>query len=211
VESLWLERPPALRHGVASAMVLIVGGLPLFYLARGGVPTHLVVAVESCAVLAGAVLAIRAERAAVWCQPDVILLRGYLRSRRIAVSDVVGVRGDRLYWCGRYGALRSTRMTGIAEGPSRFPIGDTYRTSGSQRRMEAWIEQAVGGRLKNRGRSVAFLGDEALARELKVVKAGVRLEARRRWLVPADTKKRWRTLLDRTTSELAKRQATRSR
>ncbi|GGR04999.1 hypothetical protein [Kitasatospora griseola] len=97
---LVLEHEPRLRHASAVGMFLLVAGLPTLLVAGlPGVPTTARVVVGLCCTAIGAFLGVRAERAVVVCESDGILIRGFVRSRRIPVRAVVGLRGIHLYWC----------------------------------------------------------------------------------------------------------------
>lgn len=95
---------------------------------------------------------------------------------------VLGVEGNTLFWCGPRGRLRSSRLAALSAPVSRSPVpsaaNDLNRLD--QARMQAWVEQAVGVRIKRRARLVGHLDDAALAREIRVSAAGVRCEGRRR-------------------------------
>jgi hypothetical protein len=204
MKALWLEREPITRH-VYAIMCALAGGMPVVSAAAGHAPLTAVVAVGCGSVPVGVFLAVRADRAAMFCHPEEILIRGLVRTKRIPVRDVVGVRGNHLYWCSPRGALRRSRMTGIADTPSKGPTISNALNRNPQR-LDAWIEQAVTGRLKSRARKVSQLNDSELSRELQLATAGTRWEAkRRRWPFPEPPKDSWRTLRDSAASEAVKR------
>ncbi|MFC1415882.1 hypothetical protein [Streptacidiphilus cavernicola] len=204
MEALWLEREPMARHGAAITVLLLVGGIPVLLTAGAPLALAARIVVVSGAVLLGLVLAVRTERAAVHCQPEEIVIRGLVRNRRVRIRDVIGVRGNHVYWGSSRGALRRSRLTGVADLPSRFP-GVGASSHRNPELLEAWIEQAVGSRLKGRARNVPRLDDAALSRELQLAGAGVRWEAHRRRLSPEPPKLRWLGVRDAAAAEAAKR------
>ncbi|GAA1942877.1 hypothetical protein [Kitasatospora viridis] len=183
MEPLLIRRDAPSRYGAAGAALVGVGLLPgaLVVAAGGGVAGVLLLG-------AGVATAVRAERAMVHADQDGILVRGSLRSRRIALADVVGMRAERLYFCDRRGRLRSCWLSALGRNTSRWAVYSySNRLSLLQRiELERWIEEAVTSRIKRRARLLDTLDDAALAREARVAAAGERWErkygvARPRW------------------------------
>ncbi|MEU6221217.1 hypothetical protein ABZ845_27470 [Streptomyces sp. NPDC047022] len=204
---LWIERAPGTRHGTAVAGFLWVGVAPTVFFATAPVSALATTLGVACAVALGIGLAVRIERALVYADEEAVLLRNYLWTRRIALADVVGVEGNTLFWCGPRGRLRTSRLAALSAPISRFPVPSAAKDLNrlEQVRMQAWIEQAVGVRIKRRARLVGHLDDAALAREVRVSAAGVRWEGRRRWLGLGQPRPRWGVLQAAAEQETAAR------
>lgn len=207
MDPLWIERAPAPRHGTAASAFLLVGLTPAALFARAPVSARVMTLGVGCAVALGIALAVRIERARVYADDEAVLLRGYLWTRRIAVADVVGVEGSTLFWCGPRGRLRASRLAALSDPVSRSPGGtpDTAFSHRQQRQMQAWIEQAVGARIKRRARLVGTLDDAVLVREAQVSAAGMRWESRRRWFGGGRPRPRWGVLHAAAEQETAAR------
>lgn len=196
MDPLWLEREPADRHGSAATAFLLLGVAPGAVFAVAPVSALATALGVACALASGIALAVRIERALVYADEDAVLLRGYLRTRRVALADVVGVEGNTLFWCGPRGGLRSSRLAALSDPVSRSPVpspaSDLNRLE--RLRMQEWFEQAVGVRIKRRARLVGHMDDDALAREARVSAAGVRWESRRRRHRYKQPRPRWGVL-----------------
>ena len=207
MKPLWLEREPASRHGTAATAFLLFGVAPALFIVTLPISALATTLGVACALAPGVALAVRIERVLVYADHEAVLLRGYLWTRRIALTDVVGVEGNTLFWCGPRGRLRSSRMAALSDPVSRAPwptpAHDVNRRE--QARMRAWIEQAVGVRIKRRARLVGHLDDTALAREVRVSAAGVRWEGRRRRLRSTQPTPRWGELRATAEQETAAR------
>ncbi|WP_329578202.1 hypothetical protein OG500_08355 [Kitasatospora sp. NBC_01250] len=210
MEPLYLQQSPGPRHGAALSAVLLLGIAPAAVLVAG--PDSVLVAVIGgvCTLAAGVTLALRMEQAHLFADEEAILLRNTLRTRRIALADVVGVELGTLYWCGPRGRLRASRVTALNHPIRRFPtMGLEYRlTNHQQDQARTWFEQAVGARIKRRARQVTTLDDAALARETRVAAAGERWEARhhaRRQARPKARRPQWAVLRAAAEREVAAR------
>jgi len=207
MDTLWIERAPAPRHGAAVTAFLLVGAAPTVFFATAPVGVLAMTLGVACAVALGITLVVRIERATVYADEEAVLLRGYLWTRRVPLADVVGVEGNTLFWCGPQGRLRASRLAALS-GPLRPSPGGTLDSNLAhlqQRRMQEWIEQAVGVRIRRRARLVVNLDDAALAREVRVSAAGVRWESRRRWFSGGQPRPRWGVLRTATEQETAAR------
>lgn len=96
-------------------------------------------------VVLGVVLSIRMFVAGVDCTDETIIIRGYFRSRRIPIGDVVGVdtrpvtrslRGPALRWTDRHGRVRASRIS--AFGWARSTRANAHSTA-SLRRLSHWL------------------------------------------------------------------------
>ena len=207
MDPLWIEREPAPRHGAAVTTFLLVGVAPTVFFATAPVSVLVMSLGVACAVGLGIALTVRIERAIVYADEEAVLLRGYLWTRRVALADVVGVDRNTLFWCGDRGRLRGSRLAALSDPVRRIPVRtpDSDLAHLQQRRLQEWIEQAVGVRIKRRARLVVNLDDAALAREVRVSAAGVRWENRRRWFSGGQTRPRWCVLRTAAEQESAAR------
>ncbi|MFF3878512.1 hypothetical protein [Streptomyces sp. NPDC001978] len=205
MQTLCLEHEPRLRRASSIGMFLLFAALPTVVAGTvSALPITAKVVIGLCSTAAGAYLGIRAERAVVFCQPDEILIRGFIRSRRIRVRDLIGLRGIHLYWCSTRGRLRRSQLASFATSP--YASSSVYERNGSYlRRLDEWIEQAVGSSLKRRAKNVQYLDDAALARELQLADAATRWEDRRRRQAPGAARSHWHELRNSAADETAKR------
>ncbi|WP_139275327.1 hypothetical protein [Mangrovactinospora gilvigrisea] len=195
---------------MAAAVGLVVAVLPTIELARQHGSVLVVVIGGFCAVLAGLVLGIRVSRAAVYSTDGSVVIRNYLWTRRVPIRDVLGVEAGRLYWCGRRGRLRRSRITAVS-----VPIGNRYsfasdgpggrRATDMQQQLHSWIDQVIGAQIKGRARRAAHLDDAELAREARVAAAGVHWEHRRRRFAHKPPRPRWGILTTATECEVTAR------
>ncbi|WP_052508979.1 hypothetical protein [Kitasatospora griseola] len=175
---LVLEHEPRLRHASAVGMSLLVAGLPTLLVAGlPDVPTAARVVVGLCCTAIGAILGVRAERAVVICEPDGILIRGFVRSRRIPVRAVVGLRGIHLYWCSPRGRLRRSWLSSFAT-THQAPRSVHDRNEAYLHELSRWLDRAVYGGLRRRAKQARHLDDDALARELRLATVAQRWERR---------------------------------
>ncbi|SEL14779.1 hypothetical protein [Streptacidiphilus jiangxiensis] len=206
-EGLWLERSPAARYGLAVSALLIVGVGPAVLFAKAPIDSATAWLGGSCAVLMALALGFRIARAYVYADSEGVVIRGYLRNRNVAIADVIGVEADRLYWCGRHGRLRRSRLAAVAAPVSKVSGGmDEILAYHLQRRLRRWTEQAVGAKIKRRAHLVrnGHLDDAAVAREAVVGAAGVQWEKRWR-LFGAKPQPRWGELQAAAERELTAR------
>ncbi|MFJ1796977.1 hypothetical protein [Kitasatospora griseola] len=177
-QPLVLEHEPRLRHASAVGMFLFVAGLPTLLVAGiAGVPTTARVVVGLCCTAVGAYLGVRAERAVVVCESDGMLIRGFVRSRRIPVRDAVGLRGIHLYGCSPRGRLRRSRLSGFAT-THRAPRSVHDRNDAHLDELSRRLDQVVYGGLRRRAKKARHLNGDALARELRLATAAQRWERR---------------------------------
>jgi hypothetical protein len=205
MQTLCLQHEPRLRRASSVGMFLLFAALPTVVAGSvSGLPITAKVAIGLGCTAAGAYLGVRAERAVVFCQPDEILIRGFIRSRRIHVRDLIGLRGIHLYWCSPRGRLRRSRLASFAT--SHYASSSVYERNGSYlRRLDEWVERAVSSGLKHRAKNVQYLDDATLARELQLADAATRWQERRRRQAPGLARTYWHELRNSAAAEMAKR------
>lgn len=88
-------------------------------------------------------LVVRAYRARVVCTDDAIVVHGYLRTRRVPRSAVLGLRGSvwpRLRWRTASGGLRSTLVSPLAAASVTAP-GVAAHNERCLRRLADWVAE----------------------------------------------------------------------
>ncbi|MFD9126751.1 hypothetical protein [Kitasatospora sp. NPDC059571] len=160
---------------VASVVVtfLLLGAVPALFAVQSSGPWGVRGPIAGVFLLLGPLVGVRAGGYAVRCGPDDLVVRGFLRTRRIPVEAVIAVRTDVVVWCDRRGRLRRTVLWGLRESHGRGPdLGLDARKRALREELGRWAHRTVRKGLDRRIRAVGELDDDALRREVMIARAG---------------------------------------